>query len=426
MGFKSFSWYSGLIGALSVSGLIILVEACAGLDSIWLSHSGVTAGVFCFDVISFYLILLSILLSLSLSFWVESMSYFSRFMIFLSVLGSLLCYCCVHVVWFWVFYEMSIVPLLVLLIVDSPYSERYVASWYLLGYVVFTSLPMLLCILYLSLLEGGFNMGCWGSSDSWVVTGSLIVLAFLFITKIPLPPFHVWLPIVHAEASSPVSVCLSGYIMKLGLLGVCRFCFFLLPDFIFSLAYTVICFLCSVLFFFSASRELDGKRWLAFLSLSHILVAMGCLSVGGWVLSGSAILYCMGHGLSAGVMFLFLWLMYDVVATRNLALLKSGISGSLLFRVLACCCLCTACSLPPTVQFFCEVSLMTDGAWSGGFFLLVFYAYVFMGGLMPLFLVGSLLSRHYDVSFHGGSAIGVKVYSLFYLIMWSFGLFLVC
>lgn len=53
---------------------------------------------------------------------------------------------------------MSIVSLLILLVVDSPYSERYVASWYLLGYVVVTSLPMLLCIFYLSELGGGFDI----------------------------------------------------------------------------------------------------------------------------------------------------------------------------------------------------------------------------------------------------------------------------
>lgn len=101
-------------------------------------------------------------------------------------------------------------------------------------------------------------------------------------------------------------MCLSGYIMKLGVLGVCRFCTPLLSRHIFSWGYTLICFLAAILFFLSASRELDGKRWLAFLSLSHILVVLGCLCVGGWSLSGLSILYCLGHGLSAGVTFLFL------------------------------------------------------------------------------------------------------------------------
>lgn len=83
---------------------------------------------------------------------------------------------------------------------------------------------MLLCLFCLSLEFGSFNLGLW-SSVPWEGFGVVLLLSVLFITKIPLYPFHVWLPIVHAEASSPVSVCLRGYIMKLGLLGVFRFCF---------------------------------------------------------------------------------------------------------------------------------------------------------------------------------------------------------
>lgn len=94
--------------------------------------------------------------------------------------------------------------------------------------------------------------------------------------------------------------------MKLGVLGVFRFCFRLLSNYIFSETYVLLCVLVSVLFFFSASRELDGKRWLAFMRLSHILVVSACLCVGDCGLGGLSFLYCLGHGLSAGVTFLFL------------------------------------------------------------------------------------------------------------------------
>lgn len=165
----------------------------------------------------------------------------------------------------------------------------------------------------------------------------------------------------------------------------------------FSANYVLLCFLGSVLFYFAASRELDGKRWLAFLRLSHILIASGCLCVGGWDLGGPCFLYCLGHGLSAGLTFLLLWLIYDVSSTRNLFLLKRGVSGRLLFRVLCCSALCTVCSLPPTVQFFCEVSLMVGATVFRSLFVLVLYGFLFLGGLIPLFLLGTLLTRHCDV-----------------------------
>lgn len=70
----------------------------------------------------------------------------------------MLSYVCCHVFFFWVFYELSIVSLLYLLVKYSPYSERYVAFWYFLGYVVFCSLPMLLVFLYYSLAFGSFRV----------------------------------------------------------------------------------------------------------------------------------------------------------------------------------------------------------------------------------------------------------------------------
>lgn len=65
---------------------------------------------------------------------------------------------------------------------------------------------------------------------------------------------------MHAEARSPVSMCLRGYIMKLGLLGVCRFSYYVLSEYVFGFWYIAVCLLFAVLFFFSAARELDGKR----------------------------------------------------------------------------------------------------------------------------------------------------------------------
>nr|YP_010853284.1 NADH dehydrogenase subunit 4 [Metorchis xanthosomus]WGM81703.1 NADH dehydrogenase subunit 4 [Metorchis xanthosomus] len=425
MGFKGIDWYSGLIGFVFVGSLWVLIVQVLFIQSLCLWVFGlVFGGVFCFDGLSFYLVLLSILLCVSLLFWREGISFVSGVMIGLSLFFSLLCYCCVNALWFWVFYEMSIIPLLGLLILESPYSERYVASWYFLGYVVFTSLPMLLCFCYLALNAGSFDLRVWGSSISSVSLVISVVLSIMFITKIPLFPFHVWLPIVHAEASSPVSVCLSGYIMKLGILGVCRFCGEVLPDLVFSSYYMLVCLFFASLFFFSASRELDGKRWLAFLSLCHILIAAGCLCVGDWSLGGVSFLYCLGHGMSAGVTFLFLWFSYEVSGTRNLFLLKSAVSGSLLLRVLACFCLCTVCSLPVTIQFFCEVLFLWEAFFNSVLFGVVLFIYLFFGGLIPLFLVGVILSRHWDINY-GGRCVFSGLASMGFLIFWSFALFLV-
>lgn len=120
---------------------------------------------------------------------------------------------------------------------------------------------MLLCIFYMGSLLGSYEFQKWDVGFIYFEGfGACVILAIMFITKIPLPPFHVWLPIVHAEASSPVSMCLRGYIMKLGLLGVLRFCYGLMSDYIFRPGYVMLGLGCSLVFFMAACRELDGKR----------------------------------------------------------------------------------------------------------------------------------------------------------------------
>ena len=116
---------------------------------------------FVVDSLSFYLRLLSVLLGGVMFFICDFISNRSVVIISLRVVSSVLCYMSVKVLLFWVFYEVSILSLFYLLVVDSPYSERYIASWYLLGYVVLTSLPMLLCLVFLSVFYGSLSMVDW-------------------------------------------------------------------------------------------------------------------------------------------------------------------------------------------------------------------------------------------------------------------------
>lgn len=128
------------------------------------------------------------------------------------------------------------------------------AVWYLLVYVLITSLPMLLIILGMSEIEGRYKFCTWEKGRGLLLKA---VLLLLFITKVPLPPFHAWLPVVHAEASTYVSIVLRGYVMKLGIIGLIRFCG---PTIKKMLGLILGMFLFSLVFFISSFSELDNKR----------------------------------------------------------------------------------------------------------------------------------------------------------------------
>nr|WRW53956.1 NADH dehydrogenase subunit 4 [Strigea falconis] len=424
----SYSWFVNVIVIGSIFFIWLLNSSDVSMVLGLVGCFSISGSYFVFDVVSFYLSLLSILLLFILLFLYEGVSCRSKFFIVVSIFSSLLCYCSNFFFFFFLFYEVSILSLLLLLVVESPYSERYLAGWYLGGYVVLTSLPMLLCLFYFVCVSGSVYMSDWFVSG--LLGGSLsraivVLLGVLFITKIPIFPFHSWLPVVHAEATSIVSVCLSGYVMKLGLLGVCRFCWWVVSDSLFFLGYVVVALFFSVLFFLVSSWELDGKRWLAFLSLSHIVICIVCLGVGLYDSSGLVFLYSLGHGLSAGLVFVYLWLGYELCGSRNWVILKSVLGGSLFFRVLLVLCLCTVASLPPVVQFFVEVSLLGVVGVVSLLLSVFFCVYLFLGNLVPLFVVGSMLSRHFCYEYGAGFSLLNYSLCLLLLLFWSFFAFLV-
>jgi hypothetical protein len=80
--------------------------------------------------------------------------------------------------------------------------------------------------------------------------------------------------------------------------------------------------------------------------------------------------------------------------------------------------------LPPTLQFFSEVFIVSEGGPISISLLLALFVYLFMGGLIPVFLLGSLLTRHYRIGFGEKNIFGFLT-SILFLVLWRFGLFLV-
>lgn len=377
------------VGVFLVFLILVLSLLLYGGGLLWFSSvRSLVTGIFMFDNVSFYLVLLILLLGVYRKFYLSGvLNGEGVFYLFLRLLFSILRFCVGHSILFWCFYELSMLPLVYLIFLKSPYSERFLAGWYFLGYLLVTSLPLLLVLMYLSIVKDSFFFFKWGVS--YVNFKVYLFVSFIFFTKVPLVPFHTWLPIVHAESTRIVSIFLSGYIMKLGLLGVLRCSYFIFDSkFIY---YLLMCCLASVFFLLASCTELDGKRWLAMLRLAHIVVPLLGLFVRDWDSVNFSFIYCLGHGISAGLVFGLLWYFYEVSKTRNWLLLKSVIKsrGFTLFFVLR---MLSLCSFPTTVQFFCEVSMVSMSS-VGLSYVIFWVAYLFFGGLVPAVLCGHLLVR---------------------------------
>nr|YP_010954521.1 NADH dehydrogenase subunit 4 [Sphyranura euryceae]WMV02084.1 NADH dehydrogenase subunit 4 [Sphyranura euryceae] len=399
MGIKSFNLYCFFIGGFLIYFLYFILlsgwDNEVGFYSDFINFFGVYLYV---DNFSFYLSLLVLILFICLIPLIGSyISISSLLLLGFTGMSSIICFVVGNSLLFWIFYESAIIIILFLLYIDSPYSERFLAGWYLLGYSIFSGLPLIWGFCCFSLWSGSFLFIDWSSLDTiWL----FIILGFLFTTKIPFAPFHVWLPIVHAEASTPVSVCLSGYIMKLGIIGALRVIFFFIPDSLFINYYVCFVFLFSIFCFFSAIYEIDGKRWLALLSLSHIGIALlAIISISEYSMSGSSI-FCYSHGLSSAYLFIYFWYLCGLGGSRNLLYISWSINGALYSLIISIVGFCYVASFPPSLSFFIELWVLAGVSNISYFFVFLLILYLLFGSLIPIILFGSLYIRRLGLDYY--------------------------
>jgi NADH-quinone oxidoreductase subunit M len=283
------------------------------------------------DGLSFSLIALNVLLSLCLSLYAlghEKLdaAYLGLFSLLNSAaVGSLLS---LDALTFYCFWEFMLIPMY-LLIGRWGSKERVYAALKFFAFTMGGSLLMLLAILALAFASQSPSLA-WADLiatripfTGWSSLGGLCFLGFLaaFVVKIPLWPFHTWLPDAHTEAPTGGSVILAGVLLKLGVYGMARWCLPLFPGAAAAAAPAMItlALLGIVLGAFAAWKQTDIKRMIAYSSVSHL----GFMVLGLFVLTPQGLQGAMfqniAHGLSTGTLFLLFGMIYDRTHTRQLA-----------------------------------------------------------------------------------------------------------
>ncbi|MCY4224207.1 MAG: NADH-quinone oxidoreductase subunit M [Bacteroidetes bacterium] len=236
-------------------------------------------------------------------------------------------FCAFDILLFYIFFELTLIPMYFLIGIWGGERRIYAA----LKFVIYTmagSLLMLVAILYLGYAAGNaINDGVFTTNYFKLLTFNVpfgmqswlfVLFAFAFAIKVPLFPFHTWLPDAHVQAPTGGSVVLAGILLKMGTYGLVRFCLPLFPSA--SASHTLLIGIFAVIgivYGALVSRaQTDAKKLVAYSSVSHLgFVVLGIFAFTLESLQG-AMIQMINHGISTGALFLLLGMLYERRHTR--------------------------------------------------------------------------------------------------------------
>jgi len=228
---------------------------------------------------------------------------------------------------FYFFWEAQLIPMYFLIGIWVGKNRIYAAVKFFI-YTMFGSLLMLAALISLFFLNRAENFDILQITEQLANGGIslgmpaeiLLFLAFFiaFAIKVPLFPFHTWLPDAHVEAPTAGSVILAGVLLKMGTYGLLRFCLPMFPRAAVELA-PLICILAIIGIIYGALVAMvqpDVKKLVAYSSVSHLgFVVLGIFAFNLVAIEG-ATYQMLNHGVSTGALFLLVGMIYDRRHTR--------------------------------------------------------------------------------------------------------------
>jgi proton-translocating NADH-quinone oxidoreductase chain M len=229
-------------------------------------------------------------------------------------------FCILDLLIFYIFFESILIPMFLLIGIWGSRERKVLATYYFFLYTLFGSVFMLISIVYIYYQVGTTDYEILLTFSFTDSEQKLLWISFFiaFAAKIPMMPFHLWLPEAHVEAPTAGSVLLAGVLLKLGSYGFIRFSLPLFPKacFYFVPFVHTLCIVGVIYSSFTALRQTDFKRIVAYTSIAHMnLVVLGIFSLNSIGVSG-AVLQSLSHGFVASALFLIIGVVYDRHHTR--------------------------------------------------------------------------------------------------------------
>nr|YP_010029664.1 NADH dehydrogenase subunit 4 [Pimelocerus perforatus]QOU11170.1 NADH dehydrogenase subunit 4 [Pimelocerus perforatus] len=371
------------------------------------------------DMLSFSLIMLSFwicsLMILASENLFKSNYYWRLFllMIIFLLLSLFIAFSSMNMFVFYLFFEVSLIPTLFLIIGWGVQPERIMAGIYLLFYTLLVSLPMMAALFYLYSKFHTLDFFFFFSVNSWML---YFCVNMVFLVKIPMFFTHLWLPKAHVEASISGSMILAGVMLKLGGYGLLRVMkLFLEIGMKINIIFIVISLVGGLIVSLMCIRQSDMKSLIAYSSVSHMGLALsGIMTMNLWGFWGALVLM-LAHGLCSSGLFCLANIVYERTHSRSIYLNK-GLMNIFPSMALWWFLLCTSnMAAPPSLNLLGEVLLINSLSLYSKYTMLCLFFLVFFSAAYSLFLY--IYTQHGKI--HSGlyamNQINVREYLLLFL-----------
>nr|YP_009162012.1 NADH dehydrogenase subunit 4 [Litoditis aff. marina PmIII]AKS28862.1 NADH dehydrogenase subunit 4 [Litoditis aff. marina PmIII] len=312
----------------------------------------------------------------------------------------------------YMFFELSMFPILVMILGYGSQIEKINSSYYLMFYAAFCSFPFLFVY-----FKSDFNL-VFAYFNFFISWEMFFILSLSFMMKFPIYFLHLWLPKAHVEAPTTASMLLAGLLLKLGTAGFLRILSSM--NFIHNNVWIIISFLGMILGSFCCVFQSDSKSLAAYSSVTHmsfLLLSLIFISMSSKI---SSLMLMLAHGYTSTLMFYLIGEFYHTSSSRMIYFMNSFFSSSMIMGILFAVVFLSNSGVPPSLSFLSEFMVISNSMMIMKSMFIMIFIYFVVSFYYSLFLImSSLMGKNFinmnnwNVGF--SSPLVLMMYNIFWL-----------